>query len=157
MDLSRDEQNIDEYFWIGSSAEVRNDMESAWIIVEGSRSRKLADFPKPSHRFSKYVTIICSPMFLIHFFCYSGKRRRFLLPGTYAFLTLLFMFLWLFLTKYDKIMSKKESKFAQKEVFCRKSRIEWNTRQDWSGFLDISDAYIWFLVEVNAFQIGKKY
>ena len=27
--------NIDEYFWIRSSVEVRNDTESAWIIVEG--------------------------------------------------------------------------------------------------------------------------
>ena len=32
------EPNIYEYFWIRSSAEVRHDTESAWIIVEGSRS-----------------------------------------------------------------------------------------------------------------------
>ena len=38
--------NIDEYFWIRSSAEVRNDTESAWIIVEGSRSRNKAWFSK---------------------------------------------------------------------------------------------------------------
>ena len=47
--------NTDEYFWIRSSAEVRNDTESAWIIVEGSRSWKL-DFPNICnlfHRFSK--------------------------------------------------------------------------------------------------------
>ena len=39
------------------------------------------DFPKI------HITIICLPMLLIHFFCYFGKRRRFLLPGAYAFLT----------------------------------------------------------------------
>ena len=49
--------NIDEYFWIRSSVEVRNNTESAWIIVKGSRSRKL-DFPNICnlfHRFSKYI------------------------------------------------------------------------------------------------------
>ena len=49
------EPNMYEYFWIRSSAEVRNDTESAWIIVEGSRSWKL-DFPNICnffHRFSK--------------------------------------------------------------------------------------------------------
>ena len=133
---------------------------SAWIIVEGSRSRKLG-FPNIRnlfHRFSKLIniTIICSPMLLIHFFWYFGKRRRFLSPAPTRFSPLLFIFLWiLFLTKYDKIMSKNELKFAQKEVFCKRLRIEWNTRQGWSGFLDISDAYILFRVEVNAFQTGK--
>ena len=39
------------------------------------------DFPKI------HITIICLPMLLIHFFCYFGKRRRFLPPGAYAFLT----------------------------------------------------------------------
>ena len=33
------------------------------------------------------IAIICSPMLLIHFSCYFGKRRQFLPPGTYAFLT----------------------------------------------------------------------
>ena len=37
--------------------------------------------------FPKHITIICSPMLLIHFFCYFGKRNRFLPPGAYAFLT----------------------------------------------------------------------
>ena len=32
-----------------------------------------------------YITIICTPMLLTHFFIF-GKRRRFLPPGTYAFL-----------------------------------------------------------------------
>ena len=81
--------NIDEYFWIRSSAEVRNDTESAWIIVEGPRSWKL-DFPKICnlfHRFSKKrVTITCLIIILIQFFCYFGKGRRFLPPGAYAFL-----------------------------------------------------------------------
>ena len=51
------EPNIYKYFWIRSSAEVRNDAESAWIIVEGSRSWKL-DFPNIRnlfHRFSKDI------------------------------------------------------------------------------------------------------
>ena len=52
-------------------------------------------------------------------------------------------------------MSKK-LKFAQKEVFCKRSRIEWNTTgQDWSKFLDVADTYIWFRVEVNSFQTDK--
>ena len=33
-----------------------------------------------------HITIICLPMLLIHFFCYLGKRRRFLPPGAYTFL-----------------------------------------------------------------------
>ena len=103
--------NIDEYFWIRSSVEVRNDTESEWIIVEGSRSRNKAWFSKllqpfPS-TFQIYIMIICSLLLLIHFFCYFGKGRRFLPPGAYTrFSPLLFMFLWiLFLTKSDKIMS----------------------------------------------------
>ena len=35
MDLFQEKPNINEYFWIQSSIEVRNDTESAWIIVEG--------------------------------------------------------------------------------------------------------------------------
>ena len=31
--------------------------------------------------------------------------------------------------------------------------MDWNTKQDWSGFLDVS--VIWFRVEVNAFQTGE--
>ena len=49
--------NIDEYVWIRSSAEVRNDTESDWFIVERSRLWKL-DFPNICnlfHRFSKYT------------------------------------------------------------------------------------------------------
>ena len=45
---------------------------------------------------------------------------------------------------------------AQKEVLCKRSGIKWNTSQDWSWFLDVSDAYILFRVEVNAFQIKVK-
>ena len=45
--------NTDEYFWIRSSAEVRNDTESAWIIVEGSRSWKL-DFPNICNLFRRF-------------------------------------------------------------------------------------------------------
>ena len=43
-------------------------------------------YPFPSI-FQIHIMIICSPMLLIHFFCYFGKQKRFLLPGTYAFLT----------------------------------------------------------------------
>ena len=52
-------------------------------------------------------------------------------------------------------MSKNDLKVCSKRGFCKGSRIEWNTRQDWSGFLDVSDAYIWFRVEVNPFRTGK--
>ena len=48
--------NIDEYFWIRSSVEVRNDTESAWIIVEDSRSRKL-DFPNICSLFHQFPNI----------------------------------------------------------------------------------------------------
>ena len=34
-------------------------------------------------------------------------------------------------------------------VFCKRSRTEWNTRQDWSGFLGVADAFLWFRVEVR--------
>ena len=36
---------------------------------------------------SIYIMIICSPMLLIHFFCYFGKQRQFLPPRAYVFLT----------------------------------------------------------------------
>ena len=95
--------NINDYFWIRSSEEVRNDTESAWIIVKGSRSRKL-DFPNICilfHHFSKYIPVYNDyfalhdkkkqrsvlAMLLIHFFCYFGKQSQFLLPGAYVFLT----------------------------------------------------------------------
>ena len=37
--------------------------------------------------FPNLIMIICSPVLLIHFFCHFDKRRRFLPPGAYAFLT----------------------------------------------------------------------
>ena len=40
----QEKPNFDEYFWILSSLDVRNDTESAWMFVEVSRSGKL-DFP----------------------------------------------------------------------------------------------------------------
>ena len=106
MDFSRESQTS------------RNDTESAWIIVEGSRSRKLG-FPNICnlfHRFSKLIniTIICSPIFLIHFFWYFGKRRRFLPPSDCTFLTSsIHVSLETVFNQY-KIMSKNELKFAQK-------------------------------------------
>ena len=42
---------------------------------------------KKAVTFFIYITIICSPVFLIHLFCYSGKWRWFLPPGAYAFPT----------------------------------------------------------------------
>ena len=39
--IVQEKANIDEYFWIRSLVEVRNDTEFAWIFVEGSRSGKL--------------------------------------------------------------------------------------------------------------------
>ena len=99
--------------------------------------------------------IICSPFF-IHFSCCFGKRMRFLLPSAYAFLTpsvhvpldTVFNQIW-----WNNVIGWV--KVCQKEVFSKRSRIKWNTRQDWSRFLDVSDANIWFWVEVNAFQTGK--
>ena len=41
----------------------------------------------------------------------------------------------------------------KKEVFSKRLRIDRNTRQDWSVFLDVS--VIWFRVEVNTFQTGE--
>ena len=37
--------------------------------------------------FQIHITIIFSPRLLIHFFCYFGKRKLFVPPGAYAFLT----------------------------------------------------------------------
>ena len=66
-------------------------LHQVWIIVEGSPSRKL-DFPNIYVTFSIdfpniYIMLICSPMLMIHFSCYFGKRRRFLPPGVFTFLT----------------------------------------------------------------------
>ena len=53
-----------------------------------------------------HITIICFSMLLNHFFRYFGKRRRFLPPGAYSFITSsLHIPGYCFLTKYDKIMS----------------------------------------------------
>ena len=40
-------------------------------------------------------------------------------------------------------------------AFTKRSSIERNTRQDWSRFLDVSDLYVWFWIEINPFQTGK--
>ena len=137
-----------------------------WYGVCINHCRRKLDFPNICilfHRFSKYIWRLFAPQcyWFISFVILANEGVGFLPPGAYAFLTSsvqLFMFLWILsLTKYDKIMSKDELTFAQKEVSCKISRIEfeWNTRQDWSGFLDVSDAYIWFRVEVNANQTVK--
>ena len=46
----------------------------------------ICNYPFPSI-FQIHITIICSLMLLIHFFCYFGEQNRFLPPGAYAFLT----------------------------------------------------------------------
>ena len=57
-------------------------------------------------------------MLLIHFSCYFGKHRRFLLSGAYAFLTSpVHVPLDTAFNKYDKIKYWDESNLAQKEVF----------------------------------------
>ena len=83
-----------------------------WIIVEGSRSRKLHFLNicnlSPSI-FQIYITIICSAMLLIHSLVIFVIEGDFSLPVPTCFSPLLFMFLWiLFWAKYDKIMSKNE-------------------------------------------------
>ena len=138
---------------------MRNDTESAWIIVEGSRSRKL-DFPNICslfHRFPKYMKLLFARQcYWFISFVILVNESDFPSPAPTRFSPPDFLFLWiLFLTKYDKVMSQDELKFALKEVFCKRSRIKWNTRQDWSGFLDIAKAFIWFRVEVNSFQTDK--
>ena len=45
-------------------------------------------------RFSKYILMICFPMFLINFSRYFGQGRRFLPPAPSRFPPLLFMFFW---------------------------------------------------------------
>ena len=45
----QEKPNIVEYFWIRSSVEVRNDTESAWIILEAVQGRE-------SFIFQTYVT-----------------------------------------------------------------------------------------------------
>ena len=64
--------------WVCMNHWRRFKVEKAWF------SEHMWPFPSI---FQIYITIICSPVLLIHFFCYFGKRRRFLPPGTYAFPT----------------------------------------------------------------------
>ena len=119
-----------------------------WHGVCINHCRRKPDFPNICN---DYLLANVIDSFLLLF--WQTKASDFSRPALTRFSPLLFMFLWiLFLAKYDKIMSYDELTFAQKEVSCKISRIEWNTRQDWSGFLDVSDAYIWFRVEVNANQ-----
>ena len=54
------------------------DFLKAWF------SKHMLPFPSI---FQINITIICSQMLLIHFFCYFGKGRRFLPSGAYPFLT----------------------------------------------------------------------
>ena len=68
-------------------------------IVEGLRSRKL-DFPNICNLFHRfffqvYKTIICSPVLLIHFFCYFVYGKRPARHLRVSHLSLLFMFLWI--------------------------------------------------------------
>ena len=82
-------------------------LHKVWVIVASSRSRKL-DFLNKRNLFHQfiYITIICSPMLLIHFsFSVLVNESDFSRQAPTRFSPLLFMFLWiLFLTKYDKIM-----------------------------------------------------
>ena len=56
--------------------------------------------------FQLHISIISSPMLLIHFFVILVNESDFSRPEPTRFSPLLFMFLWiLFLNKYDKIMS----------------------------------------------------
>ena len=54
-------------------------LHEVWVIVLCGR------FTVENAWFSKYCNLF--HMLLIHFSCYFGKRRRFLPPGAYAFLT----------------------------------------------------------------------
>jgi len=83
--------NIGEYFRIRTSLEVRNSTKSESLSkVHGRESMIFLIYKniyEPPLIFQIYIAIICSSMLLIHFSCYFGKQRRFLLPGAYAFLT----------------------------------------------------------------------
>ena len=57
-------------------------------------------------------------------------------------------------------MLQDELEFAQKEVFCKRPRIKWNTRQDWSGFLHVYvvvQFYPWFKFDFPLFWVMVMY
>ena len=81
-----------------------------WIIVKGSRSRKLNlpniyNLSSLIFQICTCLTMICSEMLLIHFSCYFGQRRQFLLLGAYTFPTSSFHVP--FNTVFNKIWLKK--------------------------------------------------
>ena len=55
--------------------------------VQGCESFIFQTYVTFSIDFPNILAIICLPILLIHLFCFFGKRRRFLPPGFYAFLT----------------------------------------------------------------------
>ena len=84
------------------------------------------------------------------------KEGDFSRPAPTRFWPLLFIFLWLlFSTKYDKIMSLDELKFAQKEVSVKDRGSNETLGKIEADFLDVSDAYNLFRAEVNASQTDK--
>ena len=59
-------------------------------LLSKAQGRESLIFQTPvafSIDFPNIYNVICSPVSLIHFFSYFGKRRRFLPPGDYAFPT----------------------------------------------------------------------
>ena len=85
MDFSREAKH--RRILTNSNISRGEKLHEVWIIVKSSRSRKLdfANIFNHFNLFSKYCNLF--HMLLIHFSCYFGKRRRFLPPGAYAFLT----------------------------------------------------------------------
>ena len=77
MDFSREAKH---HRTISNSNVSRGEkLHEVWVIVLCGR------FTVENAWFSKYCNLF--HMLLIHFSCYFGKRRRFLPPGAYAFLT----------------------------------------------------------------------
>ena len=89
MDLSRKSQtsaNTSEF----DPVEVRNlsrRRHESLSKVQGRESLIFQTYATFSVDFPNTYNVMCSPMLLIHFFCYFGKRKRFLPPGAYAFLS----------------------------------------------------------------------
>ena len=77
MDFSREAKH--RRILTNSNISRGEKLHEVWVIVLCRR------FTVENAWFSKYRNLF--HMLLIHFSCYFGKRRRFLPPGAYAFLT----------------------------------------------------------------------
>ena len=89
MDLSRESQtstNTSE-FDHQQRWEMTRSLLDSLSKVQGCESFIFQTYVTFSIDFPNIHAIICLPILLIHLFCFFGKRRRFLPPRSYAFLT----------------------------------------------------------------------